>query len=404
MKKQTVSAQDLLNLIPCDLLERVGNETGVNYQVKKLRGEFMFKLLLFGLTTRKELSWRIIEFMLNNYKFRQFASVGADFVTDHSSLAARMSSIPPEYFKQILASLSQEVSARYPTERIGGYKLTRFDSTLVSIAGTLLKTAGLRHGVNKSKSKASDRLDIKFTIGFDGLTGAEAVMFNRQTYLSEDIALKEVILGYNFGKDEIAVFDRGLNGRKTFDALSERSLMFVTRLKATKGMVKHQVVRQITEIADENFIETDKLIVVADEEVYLYHKNAKTKHTYRLITTVSKHSGEILYFLTNEKDLSVEQVLHIYARRWDIEVFFKFLKQEFGLKHLLSRNENGIKVMLFMILIAFTLIFLYYKLNKITGLKIAKIQFAHEIEFDILKAVVEMCNGDPNLLYLLSPT
>ena len=58
-----------------------------------------------------------------------------------------------------------------------------------------------------------------------------------------------------------------------------------------------------------------------------------------------------MFFVTNIIDLSAAEICEVYKMRWDIEVFFRFLKQEFNLKHLVSRNENGIKVMLYMTLI-----------------------------------------------------
>lgn len=403
MKNQAITVTELLSFLPQELLERVGEETGVDYQVKKLKGEVMLKLLLFGLTTRKELSWRIIENIFHHYKFRQFAGIEATVSTDHSSLATRLSNIQLSYFEQIHKAVGEELVRRCPVEKIGGYKIVRFDSTLVSIASTLLKMSGLQHGVKKSKRKENTAVDIKFSVGFNGLGAPTAKLFNEQTYLSEDIALKEVISEFQFGKDEIAVFDRGLNSRKALDEFSGSNLIFVTRLRCPKGVVKHQVIQPITSITPNQTLETESLLIEQDQEVFLYRNNAKTKYTYRLIKAISKKTGEILYFLTNEKKLSVEEVLLIYAHRWDIEVFFKFLKQEFGFKHLLSRNRNGIEVMLYMTLIAFELTFLYYKLNKISTFKIAKIEFANEIEFDILKIIVELCKGDPNLLYLLNP-
>lgn len=402
MRTQEVRVNQLLDLIPPDLLSKLAIETGADYQVKKLEGALMFKLLLFGLTNRKELSWRILEFVFDNYKFRQFAGIDKEFKTDHSSLATRMSQLNTDYFRQIHAELTKQLTERYPVEKIGGYKIVRFDSTLVSIAGTLLKISGLKHGVNKSKSKSSDPVDIKFSVGFDGLNGTSVKVFNKQTYLSEDVALHEVILDYQQGEHEMAVFDRGLASRKAFEEFSFQKRLFVTRLKAQAGRVKNKEVRSVTCINPAKPLETPTLQILEDNEVYLYGKSgAKTKYTYRLIKAQNKETGETLHFLTNEKELSVEDILLIYARRWDIEVFFKFLKQEFGFKHFMSRNLNGIENMVYMTLICFILIFTYFKLNKISGFKIAKLYFADEIEFEIMKAIIEMCNGDPILLYEL---
>jgi hypothetical protein len=78
--------------------------------------------------------------------------------------------------------------------------------------------------------------------------------------------------------------------------------------------------------------------------------------------------------------------------------FFRFIKQEFGFKHLLSRNENGIQIMLFMTLIATMLIYIYRKINEIDSMKIAKFKFINELDNEILKIIVEICQGKPELL------
>ncbi len=405
MEKKKVALADLLNMIPDEFLEKLGEQTRVDHQVKKLTGKTIFKLFLYGLSSQKELSWRILESIYSHHNFKNFAQVPLDDRADHSSLATRVSKIKADYFAKIYQSLCKEVLERFEGDKIGGYKVIRFDSTLVSIAGSLLKKIpGLEHGINTKHRKPSDPVDIKFTIGFNGLMPTKAKVFNEQTYLSEDVALAQIIEEYDFKANDLAVFDRGLGRRTTFDQFTNDRLIFVTRLRSLKEKVKHQFVRDVTTIDPASPIETEKLWIEKDQEVFLFGRpNKKTQHRYRLIQARDKRSGKAYFFLTNEMDLSLEQVLLIYKYRWDIEVFFKFLKQEFGFKHLLSRNLNGIKVNLYMTLITFTLIYLFYKFNEIESFKIAKIKFVQQLDFEVIKIIVQMCNGDPQLLHLMEP-
>jgi len=403
--KEKIALSELLNMIPEEFLDKLSEETQVDYQVKKLTGKVIFKLFLYGLSSQKELSWRILETIFSHYKFLNFVQLAPDKRADHSSLATRISKINVDYFKKIHEALNKEILGRFEAKKVGGYKIVRFDSTMVSIAGTLLqKIKGLETGVNKSYQKKGNPVNIKFTIGFDGLSPVIADFFKEQTYLSEEVALKETIENYSFKPNEIAVFDRGLNKRDTLDDFTDNTLTFVTRLRVQNEKVKHKLVRKITEIDLQNPIETDKLWIEKDEEVFLFSRGAKqSKHSYRLVQARKKDTNEIFFFLTNEMDLTVEEVVLIYKYRWDIEVFFKFLKQEFGFKHLLSRNQNGIEVVLYMTLITFTLVYLYYKFNEIESFKIAKMQFVNELDFEVMKIIVTICNGDPNLLHLLKP-
>lgn len=399
MEKQSVRVRDLLNFIPRAVLDQIGEQTNVDYQVKKLTGERVFQLLLYSLIKRKDVSWRILETIFGSTKFQQYASLPQGSRTDHSSLATRLSQIKSEYFEKIHQVVTKMLEDEYPTEKIGGYKIVRFDSTMVSIAGTLLKIGGLEHGVNTDRKKDSDPVDIKFSIGFNGFYGTKGKIFNEQVYLSEDVALPEIIRAHALSKDEVAVFDRGLNSRKVLSGFTDNNLKFVTRCKTIKGKVKHIFVRKVTTIEVDKPIETDTLSIKNDWIVHLFGTGSEpTKGVFRMIEAQRKENGETLFFITNLMDIDVKDVVLIYRKRWDIECFFKFIKQEFGFNHFLSRSRNGMEVMLYMTLIAFALIHIYFRSNKIDGFKIAKLKFELELEDEILKIIIEACNGDPNML------
>ncbi len=89
-------------------------------------------------------------------------------------------------------------------------------------------------------------------------------------------------------------------------------------------------------------------------------------------------------------------IAELYRQRWEVESFFKFIKQHLNVKHLVSRDENGIKVMIYMTMILAILILAYKKLNKIKSFKIAKLKFEIELENEIIKTIVTLCGGDPS--------
>jgi IS4 transposase len=70
-------------------------------------------------------------------------------------------------------------------------------------------------------------------------------------------------------------------------------------------------------------------------------------------------------------NLQLKKLLTINRRRWDIEVFFRFIKQELNVRHLVSLSKNGIEVMIYMTLIVAMLILIYKKANNL-GYKTAK--------------------------------
>jgi hypothetical protein len=91
----------------------------------------------------------------------------------------------------------------------------------------------------------------------------------------------------------------------------------------------------------------------------------------------------------------VYQIAAWYKQRWEIETFFKFIKQHLNVTHLVSRDANGIKVMIYMTMILAILIIAYKKINKIKSFKIAKLRFEIELENEMIKTIVMLCGGDP---------
>ncbi len=107
--------------------------------------------------------------------------------------------------------------------------------------------------------------------------------------------------------------------------------------------------------------------------------------------------------ISNIDNLDAFELAFMYRRRWDIEVFFRFIKQAMGraafrFSHLISRNENGIKVMAMIILIAAMIILFYKNINNLKGYKIPKMKFANELHLVLMKEIIIRCNGDPDLL------
>ena len=145
-------------------------------------------------------------------------------------------------------------------------------------------------------------------------------------------------------------------------------------------------------------IQTETLKIISDSWVYLYTMHEKrSKYPIRLIEAVRKDNNEKIVFITNLKDIESTEVAAIYKSRWDIEVFFKFIKQHLNFSHLLNRTENGIKVIMYVTMTVAVLLAEYKKIRKLTGYKIPKRKFAQELENDILYNFVLLCKGDPSI-------
>ncbi len=188
----------------------------------------------------------------------------------------------------------------------------------------------------------------------------------------------------------IVVFDRGLQSRKTYDKFTQDCKLFVTRANPN---IKYKCVKE-KEVCP--MPQDSSVCIVSDTTVYLYGKNnEQTQYEYRIIRGIVNTSGEEIVFVSNLLEEDAYFIAQLYKQRWDIEVFFKFIKQHLNASHLVSRNENGIRVMIYMTMILATLIIVYKKKNNMKGFKIAKLKFGIELNNEIIKSIVILCGGDP---------
>lgn len=384
--ERKLSVSKIIKMIPQELLENLAYDTRVDYQVKHLHGALMFQLFLFSILKSERLSTRLMELFYNSSEFTVFSGKGGH-TTRHSSIADRIRTIDSTYFEKIFEATRGILEKQFHTKSKKIMEILRFDSTMVSV-GAKLVNYGFQ--VGKKPTKDSGKKQLKFTIGLKGMLPSDVHLFTNQIQTSEDVALRAAIVKSSHTKDSIVVFDRGLQKRKSLAEFDDLGIYFVTR---ANDYIKYEQIKEYKKVAGRK---TSTVVFNKDILVYLYdHDNNKLSTPFRLIKATSKQNDEPILFLTNIKHLRASEISEIYHRRWDIEVFFRFIKQELGFTHLLSYNENGTRVMMYMVLITAMLILVYKKVNNIDGYKIAKLKLTDELQMEIIKEILEVCGGDP---------
>jgi hypothetical protein len=144
--------------------------------------------------------------------------------------------------------------------------------------------------------------------------------------------------------------------------------------------------------------EDDKLELISDQVINLYNTNKRIKCDLRLIK--AKSQQEELWFLTNVFYLTPQSVCMSYKKRWEIEGFFRFIKQNLSFKHFISYNTNGMSVYLYCILIGAILFTIFKISNKLSGFKLALLEFSLALDKEIIKDIVVFCRGNPDLVDL----
>lgn len=370
MKKFTnKSVKDLLGMFPEPVLARIGNDTKVDTNVSRLYGDRMFKLLLFTMMRSDRISTRILEEFYKSSFFAILAKKG-NHTTAHSSIASRLNTMNPQYFAQLFEWCTRQFRPQLMGKQLFK-RIKRFDSTMIALSGALVDW-GMRVGCPPKQGKG--KVQLKLTMSVHGHLPTSLKCFFKQELLSEEKALKEAILDSGLKKGDLVVFDRGLKSRQTLVGFDKQAIQFVTTGSAK---TRYEVQQEYRNIKGRT---ADGLRFIQDSKVYLYGTGNKLiEHPFRLIEAEIMETGERIVFITNIWGLSAMDIARVYHHRWDIEVFFRFIKQQLSIKHLINRSENGIKIQMFTALIAAILILVFKISNNISSYTIAKIRFEEHL-------------------------
>lgn len=400
-KDHKVSVNELLSFIPEALLSNLSTNTKVDHYSKVLHGRKVFYLLLYAILDNERLSQRTLEDTFNYSGFKAIFNLDESETVRRSSISERLSKIDSGYFKGVFEFMYDRFSESYNQPERDKYNLIRIDSTVVSdLAGKL------KEGIDQNNGKKL----IKYSVSFDGILPAGVEIFNTQSYVTEENALPEAILK-QVKKDtehrSIYIIDRGLQSARTMKEFSQKDVKFVIRARENR---KHVEIESL--IKENQDLDIGDNLLIKDSIINLYtgvpivnkrgnknYREEKVENRFRLVVVKSKKESEkYFWFITNDFELTPREVADYYRRRWDIEVFFRFIKQELNVSHLVSLSKNGMEVMIYMTLIVAMLILIYKKANKI-GYKTAKRRFVMELRELITAIMIILSGGDPTKVY-----
>ena len=143
------------------------------------------------------------------------------------------------------------------------------------------------------------------------------------------------------------VMDRGYLDFCRLFALHQAGAFFVTRAK--HGMDAHRVYSMPT---DRN------AGVICDQRIALdgFYISQDYPEQLRRIRFKDTESGKTLVFLTNNTALSALTIAALYKSRWQVELFFKWIKQHLRIRHFIGNSENAVKTQIWCAVAAYVLI------------------------------------------------
>lgn len=234
-----------------------------------------------------------------------------------------------EYFKPIL-SVSR-------IDNVSFAKLFIFDSSTIRLFSEIMKGVG-RNPKNEGKKKGGLKVHMMIdahsdTPEFVKISEAKQHDKNFLQYL-------------NLAAHSMIVFDRAYNHYLQFAQWTQRHINFVCRLKKN-------AVYQVQEVLFSGNLQDETPGVLLEEHIHLaYIEDKQEKILCLRKVTYRDDKGRMYEFITNNFKISREEVAFLYKLRWNIELLFKKLKQNFQLHYFYSETENGIKTQIWSTLIA----------------------------------------------------
>ena len=259
-------------------------------------------------------------------------------------------------FETLYLSLYQKYKSIISDSRLPtaiSEKLYVLDSTTISLFKAILKPAGRKRMDGKSKGgikvhtllKADNNMPcfIKFTA---------AALHDQQFYE----CIKEL------PNHSIITFDKAYINYEQFDKFNDRGISYVV---PQKDNAQYTSIKELDLLDTETDTLKDEIIevkyTVENEKV-----QAKKQLQLRRIAYYSpKHKDTFIYW-TNNMELTATEIVSIYQNRWQIEKFFKKLKQNFPLQYFLGDNTNAIEIQIWCALIGLILMQVIFTEQKAT--------------------------------------
>ncbi len=355
----------ILGKLKKKVILKISKEYATDYKVKKLPAHILFLCILATEILKDSTSLRDFQATYESPEFQKYILQAMKFKSiTFVAFHYRLKSVDYKFFKRLFEGIRNEFNRLYRS-RYKKYLNLPTDSTVVLDSEKVLKNG------YKTTGKG-DKNQIKFTVVFNGEIPISIDCYTERKYNSENVALAETILGVgdikemneNAGKVNF-IFDRGMQKRAVYDEMTDKGIYFIGRVNCRYRI---EIIKGIPPNEGSN---------IKKEEIgYLYHTghNKQTKHVYRVITFPKEDGKEDIVVATNipEADISAEEIAKLYRERWDIEIFFRFIKQTVHFSHLVSRDINGIMSMMYIRMICAILLITFRKLNNIEGYKDTK--------------------------------
>jgi Domain of unknown function (DUF4372)/Transposase DDE domain len=331
---KTLFAQ-VMEFVPWTSFARIVQRHGGNSGVRTLSCAEQFRAMAFAQLTWRE-SLRDIETSLSANASKLYA-MGFRSAVKRSTLADANESRDWRIWSDLAALLIRRARKLYASESALGVELDNtvyaLDSSTIDLCLSLFDWAPFRS--TKAAIKLHTLLDLR---------GAIPAFIHISDGKLHDVNVLDLLA---FEAGAFYVMDRGYVDFARLYALHQAGAFFVTRAKSPMDA------RRVYSTA------TDRSTgVISDQRVMLngYYSAKKYPEHLRRVRFKDPESGKTLIFLTNNTALPALTIAALYKSRWQVELFFKWIKQHLRIKKFLGNSENAVKTQVWCAVATYVLI------------------------------------------------
>lgn len=218
-------------------------------------------------------------------------------------------------------------------------RLQIIDSTTISLFSNLIFK-----GVGRHPKTGKKKGGIKVHANIHANEGVPSDIRFTSAATNDSFMLKPA----NYVCGDIVTMDRAYIDYAKFEQLTQNGVIYVTKMKKN---LAYETLEDTMYMHPEGLMQYRVQHVVFKKRL----KGGETiEHHARIITYVDikKNRAKLVSLLTNDMEMAVEDIVNIYRKRWEIELIFKQLKQNFPLRYFYGECANAIKIQIWVTLIA----------------------------------------------------
>lgn len=265
--------------------------------------------------------------------YNKLGHLGINNLPRRSTLSDANAKRPVDFFADLYHELYQLYYKRLPDSRRGSSHENRLfimDSSTVSLFSDVMKGAGSYGSDGRKKG------GVKAHVLLDASRDVPSLIYLSESARNDRIFMEKTALK----KGDILVFDKGYNHFAQWQQWSDKGVTWVTRIMDN----------QVYEIIHQKIIAPDQQQkgVCQDQEILLGRGSGPYTQQIpaRLVSFYVPKHKKVFHYLTNNTRMNASTIAAFYEERWQVETFFKRIKQNNPLRYFLGDNENAVRIQL----------------------------------------------------------